>query len=73
MSEKKKPKVFDAKIEELMQLALKEPEQDNGGIVGIGAMWLAAELYYLQEAQEIEQGKKGNDEPTQGNGNIHLG
>ena len=63
MSEKKKPKIFDAKIEELMQLALKEPEHDHGGIVGIGAMWLAAELYYLQEAQELglKKDEKGSE------------
>jgi hypothetical protein len=57
MSNKQKPKVFDAKIAELMQLALKEPQNDSG-IVGIGAMWLAAELYYLQEAQDMKQGKR---------------
>jgi hypothetical protein len=71
MSEKKK--VFDAKIEELMQLAIKQPLGDSN-IVGLGAMWLAAELYYLQEAQDMEQRKKDReDESTQGNGNVHLG
>lgn len=73
MSNEKKPKVFDAKIEELMQLALKKPDCDCS-IVGLGAMWLAAELYCLQEAQEMEQGKKkeGGDESAQGNGNVYL-
>jgi hypothetical protein len=52
--EKKKPKVFDANIEQLMQLALVEPSNDSN-IVGLGAMWLAAELFCLQEQQETEQ------------------
>ena len=64
MSNEKKPKVFDAKIEELMQLALKQPLGESN-IVGFGAMWLASELYYLQEAQEMGLKKGGSEnEPT---------
>lgn len=72
MSEQNKPKVFDTKIEELMQLATAQPLGESN-IVGLGAMWLAAELFYLQEAQEIQgkdEGEKHSGGPTRFTGSC---
>jgi len=47
--------VFDRNIEELMQVALRKPECDSTPVVGLGAMWLAAELWVLQEQQALAE------------------
>jgi len=54
--------VFDHNIAELMQQALRKPEPDSTPVVGLGAMWLASELWVLQQ-QQAQAERQDHDEP----------